>query len=89
MTGYIILTVLFILAAVFFAGWSCGAKRTEAKFEKAQRTKEQAEKSYREKNVAAKQEAYNEAEKRKAGLSGGSSDSERFDNINDSLRNNS
>jgi sortase (surface protein transpeptidase) len=92
MTGYIILIVfaVFVIGCFFsfIGGWRFGKKQAEAEYAEEQRIKAQNEKDYKQAAQEIKQEAFNEAEKKKAGLSGGDSGHERFDAINNSLRNN-
>ena len=92
MTGYTILIVFGLVVAAcffsFFGGLRFGKKQTEAKYEEERRKKEQSEKEFKQAESEIKQEVFNEAEIRKAEISKGDNDRERFDTINDSLRNN-
>jgi hypothetical protein len=91
--GYIILGVIILFAfACFFSfigGWKHGKKQAEAEYAEEQRRKEQDKKYYDNAKAEIKQEAFKNAEQKKAELSGGNSGRDRFDAINNSLRNNS
>ena len=93
MTGYIILIVfaIFVFACFFsfIGGWRLGKKQAAAEYAEEQRIKAQNEKDFKQAAEDIKQGVFNEAEQKKAGLSGGNSGRDRFDNINNSLRNNS
>jgi uncharacterized protein YxeA len=93
MTGYIILIIfaVFVLGCFFsfISGWRSGKKQAAAEYAEEQRIKAQNEKDYKQAAQEIKQEAFNEAGRKKANLSGGNSGRERFDTINNSLRNNS
>jgi hypothetical protein len=92
MTGYIVLGIFIFLVVVctafFFAGLRHGRKLANAEYAEEQRIKAQNEKDYKQAAQEIKQEAFSEAERKKASLSGGNSGRERFDGINNSLRNN-
>ncbi|MCL2139711.1 MAG: hypothetical protein FWH41_09320 [Treponema sp.] len=93
MIGYIILGVFVIFVfSCFFAfvsGLRFGKKKLEAEYAEEQRRKEQLEKEFRQTQNEIKQGVFNEAEEKKASLSGSDSSRDRFNNINDSLQNNS
>jgi len=92
MTGYIILAVfiLFVLGCFFsfIGGWRLGKKQAAADYAEEQRIKAQNEKEFKQAASEIKQEVFNDAEQKKADLSGGSTGRDRFNNINNSLRNN-
>jgi hypothetical protein len=92
MTGYIILIVFGLLVFgcffSFIGGWRLGKKQAAAEYAEEQRIKAQNEKDFKQAADEIKQGVFNEAEQKKAGLSGGNSGRERFDNINSGLRNN-
>jgi hypothetical protein len=92
MIGYVILgTFLFFVVmctVFFFVGLRHGRKLADAEYAKEQRIKAQNEKDYKQAAQEIKQEVFNEAERKKANLSGGNSGRERFDGINNSLQNN-
>jgi hypothetical protein len=93
MTGYIILAVfvLFVLGCFFsfIGGLRLGRKQAEAEYAEDQRRREQDKKDYDQAKSEIKQGVFRNAEQKKAELSGGNSGRERFDAINNSLRNNS
>jgi hypothetical protein len=93
MMGYIILAILilFILGCFFsfIGGWKHGKKQAAAEYAEDQRRKEQNEKEYNKAKTEIQQEVFGNAEQEKAKLSSGNSGRDRFNNINDSLRNNS
>jgi hypothetical protein len=93
MMGYIILIVIIVFVfSCFFSfigGWKHGKKQAAAEYAEEARRKEQDKKDYDKAKAKIKEEVFGNAEKEKAKLSGGNSGRERFDNINDSLRNNS
>jgi hypothetical protein len=90
--GYIVLAIviLFVLACFFsfIGGWKHGKKQAEAEYAEEQRRKEQNKKDFDKAQSEIKAEVFGNAEQQKAELAGGSSGRERFDNINNSLRNN-
>ncbi|MDR1389182.1 MAG: hypothetical protein LBJ31_04325 [Treponema sp.] len=90
MMGYIILGAFIFLvvscAASFFGGLRLGRRQMQSEYEEEARRKAQDEKDYQKAKQDIKQEAFGNAEKEKAKLSGGDSGRERFDNINSSLR---
>jgi flagellar biosynthesis/type III secretory pathway M-ring protein FliF/YscJ len=92
MMGYVILAAIILFAFSclfsFIAGWKRGKKQAEAEYAEEQRRKEQDKKDYDKVKEEIKQETFGNAEQQKANLAGGSSGRERFDNINNSLRNN-
>jgi len=93
MTAYIILGVfiLFVVSCFlcFLKGLSQGKKQMAAEYAEEQRRKDQSEKEFKQVKEEIKQGVFNEAEKKKAELSGGTNGRDSFDNINNSLRNNS
>jgi uncharacterized protein HemY len=93
MTGYIVLTafIIFVLSCFFsfIGGWKHGKKQARAEYAEEQRRKALDEKDYKKAAQEIRQEVFHEAESKKAELSGGSNGRERFDAINNSLRNNS
>jgi hypothetical protein len=92
MTGYIILAVfiLFVFACFFsfLGGLRLGKKQAAAEYAEELRRKEQDEKDYKQAKDEIKQEVFNNAEEKKAGLSSGNTGRDRFNNINNSLQNN-
>lgn len=92
MMGYIILAgiIIFILSCFFsfIGGWKHGKKQAAAEYAEEQRRKEQDKKDYDDAKAKIKEEVFGNAEQEKAKLSGGDSGRERFDTINNSLRNN-
>jgi hypothetical protein len=92
MTGYIILAVLilFILGCFFsfIGGWKHGKKQAAAEYAEDQRRKEQNKKEYNKAKTEIQQEVFGNAEQKKSDLSSGDSGWDRFNNINNSLRNN-
>jgi len=93
MTAYIVLGVfvLFVVACFlcFLKGLSMGKKQGEANHAEEQRIKAQTEKEYNQIKSDIKQEVFDNAEQKKADLSSGSTGRDRFNNINNSLQNNS
>jgi flagellar biosynthesis/type III secretory pathway M-ring protein FliF/YscJ len=92
MWGYIILAVfvVFVFACFFsfLGGLKMGKKQAAAEYAEDQRRKAQDEKDYRQAAEEIKQGAFKNAETKKADLSSGTTGRDRFDAINDSLRNN-
>jgi hypothetical protein len=92
MTGYLILIVfaIFVFSCFFsfLGGLRTGKKQAAAEYAEEQRIKAQNEKDYKQAAQEIKQEAFNEAERKKDNLSGGNSGRDRFDGINNSLQNN-
>jgi len=92
MTGYIILTVfvVFVFACFFsfLGGLKLGKKQAAAEYAEEQRIKTQNEKDYKQVAEEIKQGVFKDAENKKADLSSGTTGRDRFDAINDSLRNN-
>jgi hypothetical protein len=92
MIGYVFLAIIIIFVfACFFSfigGWKHGIKQAAAEYAEEQRRKEQDKKDYDKAKADIKQEAFGDAEQKKAELSGGNSGRDRFNNINNSLRNN-
>jgi hypothetical protein len=91
MAGYIILAViiLFVLACFFsfISGWKHGKKQAEAEYAEEQRRKEQDKKDFDKAQSEIKSEVFGNAEQKKAGLAGGSSGRDRFNNANSALNN--
>jgi len=92
MWGYIILAVfvVFVFSCFFsfLGGLKLGKKQAAAEYAEDQRRKAQDEKDYRQAAEEIKQGAFKNAETKKADLSSGTTGRDRFDAINDSLRNN-
>ena len=92
MTSYIILAVfivfVFVCFSSFLGGLKLGKKQAAAEYVEDQRRKAQNEKDYKQAAAEIKQGAFKDAENKKADLSGGTIGRERFDAINNSLRNN-
>ena len=92
MTGYVILAVICVFAFSclfsFVAGLKHGKKQAAVEHAEDQYRRTQNEKEYRKTESDIKQEVFNEAEEKKANLSGGTTGRGRFNDINNSLRNN-
>jgi hypothetical protein len=93
MVGYIILGVFILLVLgcffSFIGGWRLGKKQAAAEYLEDLRIKAQNDKDFKKAAAEIRQEAFGNANEKKAGLSSGTTGRSRFDNINDSLRNNS
>jgi uncharacterized protein YpmB len=93
MTGTIILIVLVVLlvaiAIAFFCGKRSGKKAEQAVQKEAELQKAKDAADYEQAKKEIMQEAFGNAEQKKAELSTGTTPRERFDAINDSLRNSS
>jgi hypothetical protein len=93
MTGYIILAVFaaFVFGCFFsfIGGWRFGKKQAVAEYAEEQRIKAQNEKDYKQTAAEIKQGVFHEAAEKKSELSGGNTGRDRFNAINNSLRNNS
>jgi hypothetical protein len=91
MTGYIILGafIVYIVSCVvsFFFGLRHGKKLAAAGYAEEQRRKEQGKKDFDKAQSEIKSEVFGNAEQKKAGLAGGSSGRDRFDNANSALNN--
>jgi hypothetical protein len=91
MMGYVILAVFvfFVITctASFFFGLRHGRKLADAEYAEEQRIKAQNEKDYRKAASEIKQGVFHESEQKKAGLSGGNSGRDRFNNANSALNN--
>jgi Flp pilus assembly protein TadB len=89
MIGYIVLGVfiVFVVASAFFffTGLRHGRKLADAEYAEEQRIKAQNEKDYKKAASEIKQEVFHESEQKKAGLAGGSSGRDRFNNANSAL----
>ena len=93
MVPYIILGV-FILFVVccflaFLQGLKIGKKQAAAEYAEELRRKAQSEKEFKKIESEIKQEVFDNAENKKAELSNGNTGRDRFNNINNSLQNNS
>jgi hypothetical protein len=91
MMGYVFLAVFVFLviacAVSFFTGLRHGRKLADAEYAEEQRIKAQNEKDYKKITSEIKQEVFHESEQKKAGLSGGNSGRDRFNNANSALNN--
>jgi uncharacterized protein YxeA len=89
MTGYIVLggfVLLVIICTVFFfTGLRHGRKLANAEYTEEQRIKAKNEADYKKAASDIKQEVFHESGQKKAGLSGGSSGRDRFNNANSAL----
>jgi hypothetical protein len=89
--GYIVLTVfvVFVISCTvsFFGGLRHGRKLANAKYAEELRIKVKNEADYRKAANETKQEVLHESEQKKAGLSGGNSGRDRFNNANSALNN--
>jgi hypothetical protein len=91
MTGYLFLGGFVLLtashAAAFFTGYRKGKKAAGAEFNMELRRRAQNEIEFEKEKAKIMKEVFNDAEKKKAALSAGSS-AERFNRANDVLRGN-
>jgi hypothetical protein len=91
MSGYIVLGVFIFIVVIcttfFFVGLRHGRKLADAEYAEEQRIKAKNEADYRKAASEIKQEVFHESEQKKAGLSGGNSGRDRFNNDNSALNN--
>jgi hypothetical protein len=90
MTGYIILAAFILLTAshtaVFFIGHSTARKAAKLERAEDERRKAESDKQFQIEKENIKQEVHQNAEQEKASLSSGAGGRDRFNRINDSLR---
>jgi hypothetical protein len=92
MTRYIILIIFTVLVFSFFGAFLFGYTKGRVAEQKAQREDAQrraeSDKAFEAEKEKIREEVYGNAENEKAALSAGGTGGERFDRINDSLRDN-
>ncbi|MDR1253345.1 MAG: hypothetical protein LBK62_14480 [Treponema sp.] len=89
-TGYIILAVFIGLAvshtAVFFIGYSRARKKAELERMEDENRRLQSDREFQKEKEDIQKEVYSNAKEKKAALASGASGRDRFNAINDSLR---
>ena len=92
MTGYIILIALAVYGVsvliAFLSGHAKGRKAEQIEQDKERIRKAESDRAYQIEKEKIMKEAFGDAEKRKAHLSDSGNSVDKFDAINDSLRNN-
>ncbi|GHV90460.1 hypothetical protein AGMMS50268_09630 [Spirochaetia bacterium] len=90
MTGYIILAIFIGLVvshtAVFFIGYSRARKRAELERAEDERNRLQRDREFQKEKEDIQKEVFGNAEEKKASLASGAPGRDRFNNINNSLR---
>jgi hypothetical protein len=90
LTGYIVLAVFIGLVvshtAVFFIGYSRARKRAELERMEDENRRLQSDREFQKEKEKIQKEVFGNAEEKKASLSSGASGRDRFNAVNDSLR---
>jgi uncharacterized protein YlxW (UPF0749 family) len=90
LTGYIVLAVFIGLVvshtAVFFAGYSRARKGAELERIEDENRRLQSDREFQKEKEDIQKEVYGNAEEKKASLASGASGRDRFNAVNDSLR---
>jgi hypothetical protein len=90
MTGYIILAIFIGLMVshtiLFFIGYFRARKRAELERAEDDRRRLESDKEFQQEKETIQKEVFGNAEEKKASLSSGASGRDRFNAVNDSLR---